>query len=552
MLAIPFDAESLRHVVYVLDPHASAARLDRVYRELVALDRATTRATVLSTGGALEAAHLLKGFEAELAQFGTKKFSRGNPFARVLALRERIAALAPDELRLALDGGTTAWRIAARLAGVRRVTSDDGARTASAPVDPRTAPPRRATPAVAWSPRHLALILKSDVGRPSAHVAQALNTAVALLARGTRVTVVGPLTGGSFEDALRRCQLGAGLEASSLDRIRHVPIGEVKRSAKYAAELRAVLDRLRADGVDVLYFRQVRIASMLLPHARAIGMRVLMEAHQPYTTWAIAERGRTWGDDAGVKRYAIAMARVDRAFERRCYREVDGVVCTTRAMRRHVRRVSDVPTLLLRNGAPEPDATDDARERPAAVDVVYVGKTSLEKGTDVIVDAVARIPGATLLVAGGPTEDDLAPFRAQAERLRIADRVRFATWIPQDELFPLIRSARVAVHPLPGRGSKEWRIYTCPLKILEYMALGTPVVATDLPAVREIVRPECTGVLVPPDRPDALADAIRRVRDDRELARRLRTAAMRRVAAWSHARRAEKLFSFLASLGAPF
>ncbi len=170
MLAIPFDAESLTHVVWVIDPRADAARLARIYGELVRLDRTRVRGTFLSTGGALESAELLKGFEVELAQEGTGKLRTANPITRVLRLRDRIAALAPDELHLEIDGSTTAWKIAARLARVPRVVvAGPGAPPAgslSAARPPVASATRAATRTPA--PRQLARILESDGGRPSA------------------------------------------------------------------------------------------------------------------------------------------------------------------------------------------------------------------------------------------------------------------------------------------------------------------------------------------------------------------------------------------------
>jgi glycosyltransferase involved in cell wall biosynthesis len=90
----------------------------------------------------------------------------------------------------------------------------------------------------------------------------------------------------------------------------------------------------------------------------------------------------------------------------------------------------------------------------------------------------------------------------------------------------------------------------CPLKILESMMAGTPVVASDLPAVRELVEDRRHGVLVPPDRPAELARAIRVLAGDperrTELGRAARERALERFT-WDASNRA--LAALYAGLG---
>ncbi len=527
MFALPFDFDVLQHRLFVVDAEPTPELEGELWREFAALDRATTRATLLSVGGPFREREVVKGFGVELSEIGAGSLERRGFLGRALHLRGRLREIAPHRVDLKVASDRLAWRLA--LAGARRAPALAAAQG----------------PLAGRARDQVAFLLKSDLSRPNAHVTQALHTAAGLAALGARVRLLAPLAQASVAEAL--APLAGDYPEATLRRIEHQPLPEVQRSARYGLRLRPLLAELAAAGFGTLYFRQVRMASMLLPCARALGFRTFMEAHQPYTTWAAAERRRVWDGHPVARRGHLAMARWDRRYEERCYGELEGVVATTRAMCRRVRRLDPgCPVLLLRNGAPEPlePATRLAdEERP--YDLVYAGKTSIEKGAGVLVQALAHLRGARLLVVGGPTEQEFAPFRALARELGVEQRIEFRPWLPQAELFALIRQARVAVHPLPGRGSREWRVFTCPLKVLEYMALGTPVVATDLPALREIVRPGVSGLLVEPDRPEALAAGIAALLADPARAERLRLAALRRVRTLGRERRARRLLAFL-------
>lgn len=526
MLALPFDLESLEHRLYVVDATPAADAAERLRAELAGLDRSRIRATVVSIGGPYQERNLVKGLGLELVEMSPGSVERRGPWSRLRHLRKRLGELRPDRLHLLVRQGALLWKVAASLS--RRAPAFNGA-----------------LPAGARDRQRIAFVLKSDLGRPMAHVRQAIHTAGALAARGARVELVAPLEA-EGEDAFRTILEQAGVDPQGLV---HHRIKPLSRSLKTRRALLEVLSGLAADGCGTLYFRQARIASMLLPDARRLGLRVFMEAHQPYATWALNERRRLWADHPGGEgdKPLSAMARLDRQYEARCYRELDGVLCTTRAMLRRVRRLAPhCPTLLLRNGAPEPldpDQPVDPAER--SIDLLYAGKISAEKGTDVLIRALAQTSDIHLTLVGGPTEEHLQPYRELARKIGVEQRIEFLPWESQERLFRRMRGARLAVHPLSGRGSREWRLFTCPLKILECMALGVPVVASDLPAIREILRDGRTGRLVPPGNSTALAHAIAGLLADPAQADRIRGNALRRARAWSHQRRAGRLHRFL-------
>jgi glycosyltransferase involved in cell wall biosynthesis len=88
--------------------------------------------------------------------------------------------------------------------------------------------------------------------------------------------------------------------------------------------------------------------------------------------------------------------------------------------------------------------------------------------------------------------------------------------------------------------------------LLETLAMGRPLVATDRPMLHDYVTDEDTALLVPPEEPEALAAAIRRVLDDLELARRLGEGGRARVEAGLTTRHfAERIAPILRATASP-
>jgi glycosyltransferase involved in cell wall biosynthesis len=125
-------------------------------------------------------------------------------------------------------------------------------------------------------------------------------------------------------------------------------------------------------------------------------------------------------------------------------------------------------------------------------------------------------------------------------------RVTFAGQVEPPRVAALLRQADVLVLPnTPGRVSAA---YTSPLKLFEYMASGRPIVASDLPALREVLRPDVNAVLVEAGSAEALAAGLSRVIGDAALASRLAAQARDDVRAWTWDKRAERIETLLESV----
>jgi glycosyltransferase involved in cell wall biosynthesis len=144
--------------------------------------------------------------------------------------------------------------------------------------------------------------------------------------------------------------------------------------------------------------------------------------------------------------------------------------------------------------------------------LLWLGRLVERKGVDTVIEALPRLPGSELLVAGGPARAELSMDReAQrlmdlARRLRIADRVCWLGRVPREEVPALIRSADIVV-------STPW-YEPFGMVPLEAMACGVPVVCSAVGGMRDTVVHGATGLHVPPRRPDVLALALRNLLAD--------------------------------------
>ena len=169
---------------------------------------------------------------------------------------------------------------------------------------------------------------------------------------------------------------------------------------------------------------------------------------------------------------------------------------------------------VLPNPAPPvPDLpVPEARERPR---LAFAGRLTAPKALGVALEAVAAVDGVELVLAGDG--DERAALERRTRELGIEDRVSFLGAQGRGAVLELFRSADAAIL------SSAWENF--PHTLVEALAVGTPVIATAVGGVPEIVADGENGLLVVPGDPAALADAIRRFLGDEELRRRLAAGA---------------------------
>jgi glycosyltransferase involved in cell wall biosynthesis len=162
------------------------------------------------------------------------------------------------------------------------------------------------------------------------------------------------------------------------------------------------------------------------------------------------------------------------------------------------------------------------------------------KGVDVFIRALVHAAGIEGLVLGGhPAEPDLGRVQGLANALGVDGRVEFTGLLPYADVAARLASAHVLV--LPNLETAISASYSSPLKLFEYLAAGRAIVASDLPAFREVLVDDVHALLVPAGDPRALAAALETLRADRGRADRLARAAFELAAEYSWDARAARI-----------
>jgi glycosyltransferase involved in cell wall biosynthesis len=343
-----------------------------------------------------------------------------------------------------------------------------------------------------------------DVGGPASHAPE---LAEFLLARGHGVEVV---TTADAPPAGERYQ------------VRWVSRAQ-PRGVRHARALAVIRDR--AADSDVVY------ATSMLGRA-SLGAAL---ARRPIVVKLVAdeayERARRLGlfdgDLDEFQRFkGGARVKLLRQARDRTLRRVDALVCPSAylASRAVAWGIDEERVTVIPNAAPPLPVLPEREAARARFEVegptlAFAGRITRQKALGVALDALGRVDGVSLLVAGdGPDLDDV---RREATERGLDGRVRFVGPLGREDVLALFRAADASLL------SSSWENF--PHTVVEALAVGTPVVATAVGGVPELVRNGENGLLVPAGDAGALADAIRRVVAEPGLRERLARAAAQSV-----------------------
>jgi len=284
-------------------------------------------------------------------------------------------------------------------------------------------------------------------------------------------------------------------------------VGTITLSPRYVSQARERLDRER---FDVLHFHEPFVPFLSLVLLRE-SQSVNIGTFHAYGGWSPAYEfgSRAMGGYADRLHGRIAVSAAARHFIDRYFPGDYKVI------------PNGVDAERFRRSVPL------ARWQDGTRNLLFVGRFEPRKGLLDLLKAyrILRRTGCQcrlLVVGGGPQEREARRYVATRRLVG----VEFLGRVSDDEKTQLFRTADVFVAPATGRESFG-------IVLLEAMAAGAPIVASDIHGYKGVLRRGREGLLVPPHEPKQLAASISRILDDRELAARMSAAGLVRAEEFS-------------------
>jgi glycosyltransferase involved in cell wall biosynthesis len=168
---------------------------------------------------------------------------------------------------------------------------------------------------------------------------------------------------------------------------------------------------------------------------------------------------------------------------------------------------------------------------PNCFRLLYFGTLSAWQGVNLAIEALALANHdfpTELIVIGQGRSQQLVALRKLAQKLNVQEQLTILETMSQVQLVQHIHQADAIVAPLTPN-DRNLVQGCCPLKVLEAMATGTPVIASDMPVVRELGTDGEHFLLVKPGSAKAIKDAVLRLIQEPELAPHLAIAARKRI-----------------------
>ena len=252
----------------------------------------------------------------------------------------------------------------------------------------------------------------------------------------------------------------------------------------------------------------------------------VIHSHHAFTPLALkaAKAGRNMNKATLLTTHSISFAHESKLWEAlgltfpvfsKYLRYLHKIIAVSKAARAFIEHFTDTPVEVIPNGVDDklftPNWNKEELKAQFGIEgkvVLYVSRMSYRKGPHVLLNAFSKIEDATLIMVGS---GEILPFlKAQAKFLGIEDRVKFMGYVESATLPRIFGMADVFV--LPSITAEAFGIV-----ILEAMASGLPVVATNVGGIPEIIRESESGLLVSPGNELELRNAIEKLLLDDDL-----------------------------------
>ncbi|QEH32411.1 putative glycosyl transferase [Aquisphaera giovannonii] len=258
-------------------------------------------------------------------------------------------------------------------------------------------------------------------------------------------------------------------------------------------------------------------------------------------------------DSAAGRAYKRTLA----AIESRAIGGADVVLTITRAAEERLRRDGRAGAIHVVPSGHPPDGRGGVERDPGLRPglglprgrkvLIHAGLSLNGKGIDLIFSMARHLAGDCVVLILGGEPFQVGALEELRDSLGLGSRLMLRPRVAQPDVARYLAACDAGLLLYPR--TSYLAEFSSPLKLFEYLGSGLPVIATGLPALREVITDDENGMLVPDDDPAAIAAAIDALmRDDRRL-RRLGEAALRTAGAYTFAERARRIEEVLLSQG---
>jgi len=276
---------------------------------------------------------------------------------------------------------------------------------------------------------------------------------------------------------------------------------------------------------DVVHYRNVWDGLALAQNKKRFGYKTLFEVNGlPSIELKYHYPGIDSGLLAKIKEQEIATLHLS-----------DAIICPSNVTRDYIASLglSRQRVTVIPNGvSPSDFIASPLPPREGRVPVLlYIGTFADWQGLEVVIRALPKIlerQAVQLRIVGRGRSRQRKLLSKQIRKLGLEGSVVVQPAVPHHEVPGLIAESDICVAPL-GLNDRNVTQGACPIKVLEYMASSRPLVASNMPIVRELVREDVDALLFSPNDPDDLARQVLALLTDLELSQRLSDSATGRV-----------------------
>jgi glycosyltransferase involved in cell wall biosynthesis len=282
-----------------------------------------------------------------------------------------------------------------------------------------------------------------------------------------------------------------------------------------------ILDLKKKGQADIIFLREIRLANFLLKFRDVIGLPFVIEVH-----------------DLKIKKFYASCPEKDRE-EEKVFKKVDAIIVLLTSFGNILKDVYDIqetPVIKVPLAAEKIPLVRFEKKTDQKT-IGYIGQLYPMQGVDVLIEALCYLPAGRLSIIGG-NERDLYRLKHLAARLNLENRIEFHGFVNPNRVTEIAKDIDVMVICALDKGKRRYSAHT---KLYEYMAMGKPVVAFDLPSIREEVTDSEDILLAKPDDPKSLAEKIGHVLENPDFARRIAENAHRLADEFSWEKRAARL-----------